>query len=170
MTTAIEQAISYLLQTCQPITVSNVLPLYLQFAGWAPTVTNPVSVTAIVSFERAMDKHPVAPYPMTKRKNTKTIALVPLLCKRLYHAEVEQLRKDYWEKTMEWGGAFGLCSCAACGRITQMPSSEDLHSQSQASELSTKKKHPKRKSKRRVVRPVNDVLDPYGPSTSARCL
>ncbi|THH18539.1 hypothetical protein EUX98_g8938 [Antrodiella citrinella] len=165
MTTAIEQAISHLIQTRQPITVSHVLPIYLQFAGLS-SMADLDSMTAIITFERAMDKHPAPSYPIAKRDKTKMVTLAPLPCKRLYHAEVEQLRRDYWEKAIELGSTFGLCNCVGCGRLLDIPSREDLSSHLPAPEP---KRLRKRKTRKRIIRPVLDV-DPYGASTSARCL
>lgn len=120
MSTAIEQAISYLIQAQHPVTVPSILPVYMHFAGLSSTTTLEIA-SAIIAFEHAMDKHPAPPLPFTQRGKAKGITNIPLFCKRLYHAEVEQLRKEYWESPFGMSGGMSVCSCAACGR----PSNED---------------------------------------------
>lgn len=121
MSTAIEQAIAYAIEANLPITVNTIFPIYLQYAGLVSDVD---IMTTFLTFERAMDKHPMPPSPV-KRKG-KAASSVPLQWQKLYHAEVEQLRKDYW--TLGWScvapGACA-CACAHCGKDVPVPTLDE---------------------------------------------
>ena len=147
MSTAIEQAIAYLMQTQQPVTVHNTFPVYMQYAGLSscPDVD---FVAALVAFERALDKHPAPPLPITQLKQTQPpTTKVSLSWKRLYYTEVEQLRKDYWSQTFGISDGSQMCTCAACGRIVRLPESDEDRS-GPGPALLTKKKQRKSVNKR----------------------
>ncbi|TCD63051.1 hypothetical protein EIP91_006038 [Steccherinum ochraceum] len=162
MSTAIEQAIASAIQANLPITVNTIFPFYLQYAGLVSDVD---VMTTFLTFERAMDKHPMPPSP-TKRKGA-TTSSIPLHWQKLYHTEVEQLRKDYW--TMGWScEALGSCACACahCGKEIPTPALDDDRSFMLEKPKKRTKSH-KRKPKKRSSPPL---VDQYGASTSACCL
>ncbi|KAH8078393.1 hypothetical protein BXZ70DRAFT_659992 [Cristinia sonorae] len=171
MSTAIEQAIAYLIQSQQPLTVSNVVPIYLAYAGLSSTAkADPL--TAMIAFERAMDKHPMPPLRLTTQNIQPTLQTAsnsPPPLKRLYHAEVEKLRRDYWAKANGGNGAT-TCTCRNCGRRLSDVNEDPLSLHTDPAPTQRKKGTTvQKRKKKRLARPAHDA-DPYGASTSAQCL
>lgn len=97
MLTTLEQAISALHISKQPITVRNAIAAYFNVAGF--NGSDVCVEDAVVAFEHALDKHPLPP------------ACASLACRRQFVPEVDRLRKEYWT---ERSGCFH-CVCGKCG-------------------------------------------------------
>ncbi|KAI0694021.1 hypothetical protein C8T65DRAFT_667390 [Cerioporus squamosus] len=202
MHTNLDCAIAAVIERGQALDIPNVFAAYLQRVvaceladGATVAETEAIARAALVSFERAMDKYPMAPPPArTPKTKTKTRAKKPSSSSspsvnarpgaKIYSVEVEQLRWDY-QKAM-WRATMGYddpgCTCLSCGSLQALREKADLLSaqcedllarceewEEQISQLvpAERKRRP-RKAKKRVAKKARPApFDPYAPSTSA---
>ncbi|RPD56733.1 hypothetical protein L226DRAFT_468208 [Lentinus tigrinus ALCF2SS1-7] len=198
----LDYAITEVIECGQALDIPNVFAAYLKRVmacelpdGASIAVTEAIARSALVSFERAMDKYPMAPPPArTSKTKTKAKTQKPSPNARsdttpcapggkMYSVEVEQLRGDYqramWRATMGYDDPG--CTCLSCGSLLALRERADLLSaecedlisrceewEHQISQLVPAPKRRARKTKKRVAKPPRSVpFDPYAPSTSA---
>ncbi|TFK90367.1 hypothetical protein K466DRAFT_574296 [Polyporus arcularius HHB13444] len=200
MHTNLDYAIASVLERGQALDIPNVFAVYLQrivaceLSDGVPVAeTEAIARAALVSFERAMDKYPMAPLPAhTPKTKTKTKKPSPNArpgpsaqttapgAKR-YSVEVEQLRWDY-QKAM-WRATMGYddpgCTCLSCGSLLALREKAELLSaqcedliarceewEQQISQLvpAERKRRP-RKAKKRVAKKAQGVraAPPFDP-------
>ncbi|GLB45456.1 hypothetical protein LshimejAT787_2300160 [Lyophyllum shimeji] len=151
MLSNIEQAVLDLLATKQSITVPNVFSAYMRIAGHDMSDTE----KAVVTFERALDKHAVRPDDVQS----------PM---------IEKLRNQYWYTKLggRKDGDGECCVCEHCGRLQLKDKSNQrtgacattATAQAEEHEPQRAKTVKAKKNKRRVCRKVRP--DPHAPSTS----
>lgn len=149
MLSNIEQAVLDLLSTKQSITVPNVFSAYMRIAGHDIGDTE----KAVVTFERALDKHAVRP----------DVVQSPMIVK---------LRSQYWYDKLG-GCKDGDGECHVCEHCGGMRLKDKKHQSSEVgATTATEAQEPQpqrtkivKKNKRRVCRKVRP--DPRAPSTSA---
>ncbi|KAI0693628.1 hypothetical protein C8T65DRAFT_667889 [Cerioporus squamosus] len=147
MHTNLDCAIAAVIERGQALDIPNVFAAYLQRVvaceladGATVAETEAIARAALVSFERAMDKYPMAPPPArTPKTKTKAKAKKPSpsssspsanACPgaKIYSVEVEQLRWDY-QKAM-WRATMGYddpgCTCLSCGSLQALREKADL--------------------------------------------
>ncbi|KAI0629940.1 hypothetical protein C8Q77DRAFT_1139512 [Trametes polyzona] len=187
--TNIEHAIVAVKERGHELTVPNVLAAYIHcVAAHIPpedaTDENAIAQAAITLFERAMDKYP-APAPPAKAKATSKAQRVArptvaeeaakdVLAKRMFCAEVAQLRGEYYQalwRPSDSAAGYQGCKCLSCGCLLKVRSSEvrklDSPGEDDASEARPVRKRRVRKTAVKKRRAVNSVpFDPYAPSTS----
>ncbi|KAI0917707.1 hypothetical protein AcW1_007158 [Taiwanofungus camphoratus] len=164
MATNIEQAISTLFLHNRPLTLTNVLRAYFAIAGFIEPDATDITVPheALVAFEHAMDKEPAL---------SRTVSPDGAFHKRLYTAEISELRKEYWQSRLG-AGSVVRCTCPSCGKTTGYQR-EELEEEPESQCAPKRTGNGRRKVKRKCFKPRKDatcdnaVRDPNGPSTSA---
>ncbi|KAF8073395.1 hypothetical protein FPV67DRAFT_742723 [Lyophyllum atratum] len=150
MLSNIEQAVLDLLSTEQSITVPNTFSAYMRIAGHDIGDTE----KAVVTFERALEKHAVRP----------DVVQSPMIAK---------LRNQYWYAKL--GGCEdgdGKCHvCEHCGGLRLQDKKHQHAGGGATTATQVEESQPQRpktikakKNKRRICRKVRP--DPYAPSTS----
>ena len=152
MHTNLDFAIASVIEHGQALDIPNVFAAYLQRViacelsdGSTITETEAIARAALVSFERAMDKYPMAPPARSSKTKTKTKKTLnpkaPAHCSpslktatprapgaKLYSVEVEQLRWDYqramWRATMGYDDPG--CTCLSCGSLLALRERADM--------------------------------------------
>jgi len=173
MSTSIQQAIATVLERNESLTIANVLAAYLKILGYMATDATETDMPqeALVAFEHALDKEPV----LSRRRATATCVA---LCKRMYTAEITQLRKEYWRERL---GAIDAvrCTCPSCGNTVSYTREDPESQDAEAKGTPKRVKDGQRRVKaRRVANYRRDLprsdpprdRDPYAPSTSALVL
>ncbi|OBZ71393.1 hypothetical protein A0H81_08889 [Grifola frondosa] len=144
MSINIENAISSLIQSNQPVTISNVITMYLYVTGSVDLLADEASHhQAVIAFEHAMDKYPMI-----------SCTEATILKTRLYSAEVSQLRRQYWKEVV--GNMNGFrCQCESCGQYyASIPDDLDFDPVNDESSSETRKPVSLvKRRKKRVVRP-----------------
>ncbi|KAI0823285.1 hypothetical protein BC628DRAFT_1325330 [Trametes gibbosa] len=186
MHTNIEHAIVAVKERGHELTVPNVLAAYIQhIAVHIPpedaTDDGKMAQAAITSFERAMDKYP-APSPQPFRVSAKAGALAKTAdevghdMKRMFCAEVAQLRGEYLQASWRTDQGYSGCRCLSCGSLLKMHSSQVRKLDDGEGEANASIARPVRK--RRAGKPTTKktraakklIFDPYAPSTSTAAI
>ncbi|RDB15257.1 hypothetical protein Hypma_004806 [Hypsizygus marmoreus] len=153
MLSNIEQAVVDLLNAKQSITVANVFAAYMRIAGHDLSDTE----KAVVTFERAMDKHALRP----------DVVQSPMIAK---------LRNQYWYTKL--GGCKdgdGECHmCEHCGGMKLKDNKHGRNANTASNEVEASvtppqiHQRPKRGKTKKLKRVCPKAkCDPYAPSTSA---
>ncbi|KAG6889123.1 hypothetical protein C0992_006345 [Termitomyces sp. T32_za158] len=146
----LQRAVADVLAANQEVKFANVLTAYIRIAGFKKS-----DLDVLMTFERAMDKHP----DCKDQVNSESAKLVA------------KLRHDYWKTMFDWGGKQHCCPCCV-NLVEQYIDDPDKFEEAILKlhnvETPLVPKKPKRRRKK-TKQPSHIAIasDPYGPSTSA---